>query len=194
MIHQSESNDKSFISICRKVLFLDFDGVVNSHESFHLNHLARTKERELRGEGAEFAPQFCFPMGHLYPPLIERLNKIMEQTDCHIVVSSAWRIGHSVEQLAEWLTKKGFCFGNKIIDRTGQNSKDARGGEIQDWLDEHPEVTQYVVLDDDSADIIGDYTTKKHPENFVHTDGMWGLQDVGVEKAIKILNKTLDSR
>ena len=74
---------------------------------------------------------------------------------------------------------------------TGQNSKDARGGEIQDWLDAHPAVTQYVILDDDTADIIGSYTTKKHPNNFVHTPFKHGLQDKHVAEAIEILNKPL---
>lgn len=175
-----------------KILFLDMDGVVNSHESFHLNHVARLEEREKRGEGAEFAPEFCFPMGHIHAPLVARLNRIIAATNCQIVISSAWRIGHSPIEIGGYLAKKGFEYASKIIDRTGQDSINARGGEIQTWLDEHPEVTQYVILDDDSEDIIGSYTTKHHHDNFVKIDGWWGLQDPDVEKAINILNKTLD--
>ena len=177
-----------------KILFLDMDGVLNSNESFHLNHLARLEAREKRhDDNPAFDAEFQWPMGHIYPPLVERLNKIVEATDCKIVVSSAWRKISKLDDLGIWLTKKGFRFADRIIDRTGEDTVNARGGEIQTWLDEHPEVKQYVILDDDSADIIGTYTTKTHPNNFVNTDFMWGLQDAGVEQAIKILNKTLDS-
>lgn len=166
------------------------DGVLNSQESFHLNHVARTEEREKRGDdNPAFDMQFCWPLGHIYPPLVERLNRIVEATDCQVVISSSWRKISQFSDLAIWLKQKGFRFPERIVGRTGEDAINARGGEIQSWLDDSPEVTQYAILDDDSADIIGDYTTKKHPNNFVHTDFMWGLQDVDVEKAILILNK-----
>lgn len=170
------------------------DGVLNSNESFHLNHVARTEAREKRNDdNPAFDAEFQWPMGHIHAPLVERLNRIVEATDCKIVVSSAWRKLCTPEELGGWLAKKGFRFADRIIDRTGQNAKDARGGEIQDWLDAHSEVTNYVILDDDWQDITGDYTTKKHPNHFVNTDFMWGLQDDDVERALKILNKPLDS-
>lgn len=171
-----------------KVLFLDMDGVVNSAESFEANHVARTKEREERGEGAEFAPQFCFPFGHISEPLVARLNTIIEEVGCLIVISSAWRIGRSPKQIGEYLSVKGFKYADQIIDKTSNDSIEGRGGEIQTWLDKNPQVTQYVILDDDSLDIVGDYTTKKHPHNFVRVDYFYGLQDEQVKEAIKIFN------
>jgi HAD domain in Swiss Army Knife RNA repair proteins len=172
-----------------KILFLDIDGVLNSEESFHINHELRMEDCEKRGEGAEFLKQYCWPLGHLYTPLIERLNKIIEATQCKIVISSTWRISSTPQEITNYLTQKGFKYGESIIDRTGQDSKNARGGEIQNWLDEHKNVKTYVILDDDSADIVGDYTTKKHPNNFVKTDFIWGLQDKQVEEVVKILNQ-----
>lgn len=118
----------------------------------------------------------------------------MEQVDCRIVVSSSWRILCTPQELSGWLTQKGFRFGDRIIDRTGQNAKDARGGEIQDWLDAHPEVTKYAILDDDSEDIIGSYTTKKHPQNFVHTTYHSGLTEKEVQIVTKILGIGVDSK
>lgn len=171
-----------------RCLFLDIDGCLNSRDWFMQNHVARMEEREKRGEGAEFAKEFCHPLGHLCPELIERLNRIVELTDCRIVISSAWRIGHTPREIGGYLTQKGFRHADKIIGATGQNSEDARGGEIQEWLDEHPEVTKYVILDDDTADIIGDYTTKKHPHNFVHVSFEKGLQDEHIRKCVEILN------
>ena len=173
-----------------KILFLDMDGVLNSEESFVANHHAREEERFKRNDASvAFAKEFCWPLGHISPPLVERLNKIVENTHCKIVLSSSWRIICSIEELRGWLTQKGFVYADRLIDKTGQNSKDARGGEIQDWLDAHPEVTKYVILDDDSEDIIGSYTTKKHPNNFVHVPFKWGLQDEHIIQVIEILNE-----
>lgn len=168
-----------------KILFLDVDGVLNSQETFRKRHAAY---EAAKAEDAEAVlNEHAFPLGHLDTDLIERLNVICERTGCHIVVSSTWRITRTPEEVAELLTQKGFRYGNVVIDRTGRNADDRRGGEIQDWLDKHPEVTHYVILDDDTADIIGDYTDKKHPNNFVHTDHKLGLQDADVERAILIL-------
>jgi len=166
-----------------KILFLDFDGVLNSKTSFHAAHLAwqatglPTKTEEYR-----------WPLGHLCRENVVLLNEIVEKTGCKIVVSSSWRILATNEQLKKWLPLRGFKYPEAFIDQTGRDSKDARGGEIQDWLDSHLEVAAYVILDDDSEDIVGSYTTKKHPNNFVKTDFNSGLTVVEMEKAIKILN------
>lgn len=173
-----------------KILFLDMDGVLNSEQSFHLNHEARMAHREARGEGVEFAKQFCWPLGHIYEPLVERLNKIVEHTGCLIVLSSTWRKQCTVEELRGWLGQKGFLYPTKLIDRTGVDDRGIRGKEIQEWLDQHPEVTTYAILDDDSYDIVGEKAaTWTHPRNFVRTDFMWGLQDSHITKVMEILNK-----
>ena len=61
---------------------------------------------------------------------------------------------------------------------------DDRGAEIAYWLLCHKNVTNYVILDDDSADI-----ENYHPENLVKTNYMTGLLEEHYKKAIKILNK-----
>jgi hypothetical protein len=133
-------------------------------------------------------------MGHIDPTAVDYLNIIVEVTGCSIVISSSWRILCNHEKLAGWLVEKGFLYPHKIIDSTGRNAKDARGGEIQDWLDAHPEVTKYAILDDDSEDIIGSYTTKKHPQNFVHTTYHSGLTEKEVQMVTKILGIGIDSK
>lgn len=109
-----------------KVLFLDVDGVLNSSDSTNFkNNLWPVNDH------------MCFMVG-----------KIQLDTDCAIVVSSSWR--HHPEGM-ELIRKK---FDN-VIDKTptlglvGYEDK-PRGHEIQAWLDSHPEVTKYAILDDDS--------------------------------------------
>lgn len=57
-----------------------------------------------------------------------------------------------------------------------------RGSEIKEWLDEHPEVTNYVIIDDDN-----DMLEEQEPY-LVQTSWYDGINDYDVEKAIKILN------
>lgn len=60
-----------------------------------------------------------------------------------------------------------------------------RGYEIQEWLDNNPDVTHYVILDDNS-DMLDSQLG-----NFVKTDMFRGLCGADAEKAIKILNEEL---
>lgn len=67
-----------------------------------------------------------------------------------------------------------------------------RGHEIQDWIDDHPEITHYVILDDDN-DML-----QSQRNNFVRTanninhpdcvDIGYGLTKICAERAIRILN------
>lgn len=115
-----------------KILFLDVDGVLNSEDTFF-----RTKgERE--------------SLFVIDPHMALLVARIVEATGCQIVLSSSWRNhpdGVAVVERRVW----------KILDKTcrswydkGNDHHSMRGEEIQKWLDEHPEVTRYCILDDDS--------------------------------------------
>jgi hypothetical protein len=51
------------------------------------------------------------------------------------------------------------------------------------WLDEHPECSNYVIIDDRT-----DFTNEQYP-HFVYINPMWGIRDENVDNAISILNK-----
>mgnify|MGYP003480839581 FL=1 len=146
-----------------KVIFLDFDGVLNSSE-----FIWAADER-----GA----------GHIDPDRVRRVNRIIEATGAVIVVSSAWRILYPIETLTEFLVGKGFV--GRIYDVTdtmsGTNEGGFRGGQITRWLKANP-VTRYVVIDDSEDAGFG------HDTNFVHTHE--GIEDADVEVAICILGGT----
>lgn len=112
-----------------KVLFLDIDGVVNNHTSF------------LKG------PENHWPIDQYCAFLV---GKIQLDTDCKVVLSSAWR--NHPQGMAE-VSRRVV----PLFDKTCQSwyDKDTdhhswRGEEIQKWLDAHPEVTRYAILDDES--------------------------------------------
>lgn len=88
-----------------------------------------------------------------------------------------------------------------VIDRTGSIRKrdghHRRGEEIKEWLSRHPEVTHYVVLDDDVYDMedIKDHVVwvKDGWCTFDPEEGMWkdgkGLEEKHIEQAREILEK-----
>lgn len=137
-----------------KVLFLDFDGVLNSYASAHFWHNNRDQDkwenemyRDWPGTLKEYiAQEFC-------PISLSNLEELMRRVpDLKIVVSSTWRLGETVESLKKILYPAKLAAGS-IIDITPRFQGEERGHEIQDWLNRHPEVTKFVILDDD-ADMV----------------------------------------
>lgn len=58
-----------------------------------------------------------------------------------------------------------------------------RGVEIAEYLTEHSDITNYVILDDDSDMLL------EQKDHFIQTDSYLGINEDDVEQAIKILNK-----
>lgn len=107
------------------VVFLDFDGVLNSHQW----------AKEHGG------------LKSLDPRNIAVLNELLRRSGAKIVVSSTWRL-QGLGEVRRVLSKAG-CIG-EVIGVTPILTS-VRGREIQAWLTEHSElVSSFVILDDDS--------------------------------------------
>lgn len=138
-----------------KILFLDFDGVLNSERTRYA----------LGGLPDDFRPA---ERAKFDPVAIALIARLCRHSDVRIVVSSAWRNLHSVEECAQEL-------GLPIIDQTPFLGADVyennvqRGHEIQAWLDAHPEVTHYAIVDD------MDDMLASQQDHFVRTDPNNGL-------------------
>jgi hypothetical protein len=89
-----------------KIIFLDFDGVLNSQYWY----TKRMGEFTMDDFGSKY------PIYEFDPETIERLNYIIEKTSAKVVVSSTWRIGKNVEYLQNLLVSVGF--NGEIIDKT----------------------------------------------------------------------------
>lgn len=156
-----------------KIVFLDIDGVLNSKEFYE--GLPYKKYDSYLDAG--YTEEQAYGMVNLDSVPIAKLNYLISQTGVKIVVSSSWR-GDSA--LQEIFTIMGIPH---FIDITPYHKDRHRGTEIQMWLDKHPEVENYVILDDDN-DMLDSQL-----EHFVQTDWMKrGLNDENVKQAIKILN------
>ncbi len=172
-----------------KVLFLDIDGVLNSHQSRHFWHNKRDQdkwENELykswQGTLYEYlAQEFC-------PIAISNLEHILREVpDLKIVVSSTWRKSNDVQALKEIFMPFKLIV-NAIIDRTPVDyDRGPRGGEIKQWLDEQKnhgkvseQVTDFTIVDDDSD-------MEPLMKHFVKTDGRVGLDFNKAEEIIRRL-------
>lgn len=120
------------------IVFLDIDFVLND---------AETTETYGRFRGVD-------------DDKIELLREIVRLLDADIVLTSTWRdFWHpdlSLDKACKgkygrgrYLNKKLAEHGLRIIDKTPEYEWWQRAEEIRDWLKEHPEVTRFVILDDE---------------------------------------------
>jgi hypothetical protein len=121
-----------------KVIFLDFDGVLNTAELIHSVVSSRkfTSYTEKHYE-------------ELDPVRVKMISDLALETGAVIVVSSSWRILHTLEELRDMLRCAGMDERVLPIDVTPNTSRGFRGQEVYDWLSDHPDVTHHVIFDDD---------------------------------------------
>jgi len=152
-----------------KVIFLDFDGVINDYMTIN--------------EINEYN--------------VEMLKRIVNETGAKVVVTSSWKMPYQrnnrdIESFvnnnyyAQILKENGI----DIIDWTPYMKQqgikdDQREQEILEYLKNHPEVTEYLILDDD-------YIIESLKEHEIFLDLSSGLREKYVEPAIKILNGELN--
>ena len=147
----------------RKIIFLDVDGVLNSEEFSHWlwdNHEKKYRGYELLDQRA-----------------ILCLQDIVFVTGAEIVLSSSWRLSN---KCSEQLRQQLLPYGLQFIDKTVSLPYKDRGEEIKEWLSRHPDVSHYVILDDDS-DM---FDIKDH---LIQTTFYKGLLPEHAAKAIEML-------
>lgn len=111
-----------------KVLFLDIDGVCNS--------AAWAKQGNSMWHGTD-------------PDAVSLVRKIIKETGCKVVLSSTWRLYPEARDVV----RRNVCYYidcTKDLQAGAKRGVVERGVEVQEWLDRHPNVTQYAILDDDA--------------------------------------------
>lgn len=176
----------------RKVIFLDFDGVLNNTSS--LLYWQRIRNKGLASPD---------------PISVVLVDRLIEASGAEVVVSSSWRQGKDVKTIQSILRKEfGLVNWSRVTGRTREHNynkrdmltldrlstmteeeiadySDKRGHQIQDWLDANPDVTHYVILDDDS-----DMLPSQKEANFVQTSHDHGFKVDEFERAGAILGLT----
>ena len=162
-----------------KVLFLDIDGVLNADDDF----------------GGRSRPN---PMIDGYCGVsmakARRLAKIIGATGAVVVLVSSWKYDYDDylttrdNNVGKYLRNKLRKAGVSIYDTTTRFDTacgEARGHEIRSWLEEHPEVERWALLDDE---VFRDYDKCDIICHMVKTEEPTGLDDVAMAKAISMLS------
>jgi hypothetical protein len=146
-----------------KVMFLDIDGVLNSVDTAVAFHSLKTEI------------DYRINEQRLDPVSIGLLKALCDKTDAKIVISSTWRMGRTLQDFINIFASYGWK-DFPVIDKTPigyhlfEIGSRTRGHEIQHWLSEHPEVTKYLIIDDDS-DMLDEQM-----QSFVHVSNINGFR------------------
>lgn len=151
-----------------RVIMLDFDGVLNSVGSFIYNNRLYNAGLTTTPTHESFDPIAC-----------SNLEYILEELpDVQVVVSSTWRKYKTLVALQE-MFKTCQLLPKRMIGTTPETKEGYRGKEIEMYLKSHPEVTQFVIIDDD-ADM------EPYMGRLVKTDGRNGFAFTDAEKVIEM--------
>lgn len=148
-----------------KIIFLDFDGVLNSASYCRLH-------RE--------------PGVLLDPTRMALLRRIIETTGAEIVLSTSWKEHWEAEpercdDTGKEINRIFSSYGMRIYDKIDDSEK-GRGANIAGWLSGHKEATGFVVLDDMPMD---EEALKNHCVLTARLRD--GLDEEDTERAIRIL-------
>jgi hypothetical protein len=170
-----------------KVIFLDHDGVICLSDQWG----GRFKKK-----GFDSNPETPLDtrMDNFDAKAVKVLNSIIEETGCEIVTSSDWKRWGNLEQMQEMYTTRGIkppialtpdlkWFDQDMFHRLyfSNNFEQIRVFEINEYLRNHPEVTQWVAIDDMDLSELA---------NFIHCKKSYteGIKQSGLkDKILKFL-------
>ena len=198
--------EKRIHHVVEKVLFLRIDGVICPQYTYNqIEDLARSlfpDTAKLKRYHMQYAAAGLFDEN-----AVRCLQDLVTTfPDMHIVLSCDWRLGGSMSDLTKIFKKYAFIT-DRLIDRTdyelSEEEQDwrcdremvitgtdpieffrTRGCNIEAWLDRHPTVRNYVIMDDYG---LGKKSTLW--DRYVDVDAVHLLTESDVEKAKVILTK-----
>lgn len=126
------------------------------------------------------------------------LAAIVEATNSELILTSTWKLAwepygnYTEPQESHWFQAAKYLdnhlkakAGLKIKDKTREKNFSSRGAGILSYLNTHPEITNWVVLDDE---LFQDYSYYNQiMQHLVLTIKKYGLTEEDADAAIKIL-------
>ena len=190
------------------IVFLDFDGVINSdHWLQRFYQLRKTTQEttifynlEFKDKTKETDIYWANSMDYrLIELLANTLNKVKNPK---VVLSTSWKGLFSTEKWNE-LFNNLKCWNIEIIGKTPKDlnkeiipvitlaeliggfsvSENSRGLEIQKWLVENENIVENYIILDDFDDML-----KEQAENFILTNAKTGITKEDMEQLLKILS------
>lgn len=153
-------------------LFLDVDGVLTTKTYSSMDQIPKTAE--------QFQQATDFFNETSIRNLRHILRAISKTREVWIILSSSWRLGFNVEKL-NFIFSKFFPIKDKTIDSLQFSPEERKGfckpelhkreyhscraAEIQKYLQEHPEIVDFAIFDDnkDHLDIFKERFVQIHP-------------------------------
>ena len=193
-----------------KIIFLDHDGVIclSSEWGGRFNKQKKWGGRKLSMTNLEIPIEYRFD--NFKKKAIKILNEILEETGAEIVVSSDWKHWANVHEMGEYYESQGII--KKPIDFTPNlgectnydketfpwsrqwDLEQTRSIEIKQYLQNHPEITHWVAIDDLNMGKTGkvngmEFEHEWGLDNFVLTpNGNEGIKQSGIkEKTLQFL-------
>lgn len=150
------------------VLFLDFDGVLNSIAFMKSQSAAGKWEMVTARTGARDWSNMIDPRA------IVLLNGVVARTGAKIVVSSSWRLALTKDEIISALRKRGFR--GDVIDATPHCSGEPRSFEIAAWLNHRGagDVSRFAIVDDDPSSA-RQHSMQKPSAPCSHSSSRWAL-------------------
>lgn len=145
-----------------RVIFLDYDGVVNT---------AMWNE-----EGTRCKYNFSFDGKVNNFQAVQWLSEFCKQYHYGIVVTSTWRMHDGWK---ECLINGGLREGIEILGHT-PITYGCRGEEIKQYLEQHPEIQYYIIVDDE------DDMLPEQQSHFVQTNLEFGFGRTDFQKCVAI--------
>ena len=149
-----------------RILFLDYDGVVNTlmwnEKGTKVSYNFPKDNKVNNFQAVQWISQFCL------------------KCKFDIVVTSTWREERNYK---ECLINGGLREGIEILGCTNLTNDKTRGEEIQDYLNAHPEVKQYIIVDDE------DDFLPEQQSHFVKVDANYGFHKPEYNQCIKLYTK-----
>jgi len=166
-----------------KVIFLDIDGVLATNKEYSTN---RIKFRKKHPEAERLKIPYPYNKD-----CVEIFNEIITLVDPYIVLSSDWREHFNLYEMDEifkfngiikspqdFTDTDGVSFGNMVRNRAYQIGK---------YINQHPEITRWVAIDD--MDMRPYMKITNEDENMIVTGDNEGIKQLGIKnKIIKKLN------
>lgn len=117
---------------------------------------------------------------YIDPEAVSRFNRIVDSVDPDIVISSAWRVSCTFQQIADVFSVNEIR--GRLCDFTPRIPGTPRGFEIESWIAARKARIDRVCILDDESDM------DRMQRYLVQTSWDQGIQDIHVNAVIQMLN------
>lgn len=147
-----------------KVIFLDFNGILDTYDNMDI----------------------------IDKDNLNRLKKIVDETDAKVVLTTSNKNNYYrhgvIRGILKYIIDSLLEIGIDVVGMVPM--MDRREDEIQAYLDEHSEIEQFVILEDDYDMPSFEGHIIKLPSQMIGSEQK-GLEDIHVDIAMRILGKTV---